>query len=299
MANTFTGMTHTNIAQRMLSALVKALIPLSGFTRDYSDEVSAQGEAFTINMVGDPGAAGSLSGTHSGSRITAGSADTSTTPKNGTMDQDPVSGFHLTDREAASLADGVVSQLVQRKFDLHARSVAKHVLDYVFNLLTFANVGEGTNVGAATGFTFDNLSLLKATLLDAGWSEEEITVALQPVYAAYLEIDNSDAFKNKFVFPIVKAPTLPVAGSTPATENLIGFAATPDSIGIATRVVEPQSMQGIEHFEIVQDPVTGLAIGYRATAYDGVVYHTMDLLYGAIVADGARVHPLRSAESGN
>lgn len=302
MANSFTGLVYTNIAQRILTELVKMLAPLRAFTTDFSADVAMQSEAVTTNIVVDPGVASSLSGTHSNSRITAASADTSVTPVTISMDQDPVSGFHVTDREAARIADGIFTQLVARKVSLHARAVALHVLNYVYNLMTYANYGEGTNVGAPAGFTYDDLADLEGTLVAAGFPPAEageVALLLKPTYVAALKKDNMAAFKDLEIYPVINTPTMPPSGGTPASENLIGAAALPESLGIATRVVEPQSMQGIEHFEIVQDPETGLAIAYRATVHDGVIYHTCDLLYGAKKLDGSKLHPLRSDASGN
>lgn len=311
--NTWSGTYATQIAQRGFSAFIKKLLPLRVFTTDFSPTVAQAGDSFTTRVTPAAAAAGDLTDTHSGSRLTAAAEGTTTIAVNGTLNQEPISGFHLTDTEYALIGAGVWSDTLMRKIDQHAFSVANAILNYVFNLITAASYSANTGVGAASAFDLADIMTLDATLADAGWpiDGEDVGLVLKPTYLANLKqdagvVDMSASGLNVVrggfaqgtkidIFNVYQAPTLPPAGGTPASENLVGFACTPDAIAIANRMVAPQAPDQLAAYEVMTDPDTGLTMVYRADYYDGTLYHTFEALFGAVKANGEAIHRLVSS----
>ena len=119
MANTNSGMVYENVAQQGLSTFVDALIPITAFTLDLSDEVREQG--FVVNTRIVPaitGAVGDLTDTHTGV-YTDAIDDYGTTKVAVTMGSEPIIGFHLTDKEMMEIGSGVMSDTVNRLIQAH------------------------------------------------------------------------------------------------------------------------------------------------------------------------------------
>lgn len=312
-ANTFNGTAATQVANMGFSAFLERLLPLRIFTTDFSDEVSQKGTGFTTRLVGNA-VAGDLQDDYSGSRRTAAAVATTTTAIQGTLSEQPCSGFHLTDEEVAQMGTGVVSDMLARKIRKHGYAVANEVLDYVFNLLTAASYAASTTVGAASAFDLADVVNLDATLAEAGWPVDipgEIGLVLKPSYLANLKLDSGvidlsasgipvvqqgfQQGRQVDVFSVYQSSTLPPSGGTPESENLVGFAATPDAMAMAMRVVKPQAPERLVDFRVMKDEETGITMVYRADYSDGQMYHTFETLFGAVKANGSAAHRLKSA----
>jgi len=314
MANTWNGMTFTNIAQRGFSAFKKRLVSLRAFTTDFSDDVAQQGDTVSTRIIPAASAAQDLQDDHSGDRSDA-AGNTTTTARSVTLNQQPISGFHLTDEEAAKIAAGVWNDTLIRKIESHGYAVANHMLAYVFNLITASNFSNLAFTGLASTFDLDDVMDINAVLAAAGWPvDDELAIAmvLNPSYRTALKKDGAiqdlsksgidgvisrGALDQVDIFRLYQAATLPPSGGTPASENLVGFVATPDSIAIAQRVVMPQDVGDLLHFEVMEDPETGANVVYRAW-YDrayGKVNHTFETLYGAAKGNTEALQRIRSA----
>lgn len=304
-ANNFSGLFFVNLSQKVFSELKKAIAPFQIFTTDFSSDAAQQGESVKTNIVPLAGAAGSLSATYDSSYIAAAQAGgKSTTPVEIVMNQDPVSGFYITDREAAAIAAGIFSASTMEMIREHVYSIVLHMQNYIFNLLIAANFPAYRTVGAATAFDLDEVIDLEGQMLDLGFPGMDtmrVGLILKTAYFTALKKDKAIqdlsasgiAVAEKGTLyrvngaPVHAAPGLPPAGGTAATETLVGFAGLSKALGIATRIVQPQVMNDIAHFEVMTDPETGFSAAYRATAHDGKLNHTVDLLYGAKKLVGA------------
>jgi hypothetical protein len=313
MGNTWNGMTFTNIAQRGFSAFVKRLVALRAFTTDFSAEAKEQGTVVTTRVVPAAAAAKDLQTDHTGDRSKA-AGDTTTTPINVTLNQQPISGFHLTDEEAKIIGSGVWNDTLSRKIDMHGYSVANHMLNYVFGLITAENFPSVAFTGGGSTFDLDDVIDINAALALAGWPVDIdglIAMVLQPAYRGALKKDGAiqDLSKSGIdgvisrgsldrvdIFRLYQAASLPPAGGTPAAEHLTGFVATPDALAVVQRIVEPQDQNDLMAFEVLTDDETGASIAYRAW-YDrnlGKVNHTFETLYGASVAKAEALQRIRS-----
>jgi len=310
MANTWGGMTYTNIVQTAIRAFSSKLIALKAFTLDLEPTRATQGEVIGTRVVPAASAASDLHDTHSGSRAAA-AGDITTTAVTVTLNQNPIEGFHLTDEEAAKIGDGVWEDTKDGLIETTAHSVAESMLNYVFNLITNANFSTIVHTGAASAFDLDDVVDIRTTLKKAGWPMQRTKLVLDADYVGALQKDNAIQDRSASGIPVaetgelprvnglplLEAETLPPSGGTPESENLTGFVCTPSCMAIAARVIEPQAPDKLEWFEVIVEPETGLPIVYRAW-YDpdeGKILHTFELWYGASVAYSTALQRIRSS----
>jgi len=312
MSNTWNGMTFTNIAQRGITTLRKALAPLQAFTTDFSTDVQAQGTVVTTRIVPSATAPTDLVDDDS-STYTSVVDDQTTTAVTVTLDPHPITGFALTDSEAQNIGDGVWADTSMRLVDAHVYAIANEILAASFDLVTNANYSTAAFVGSASTFDADDCADIRTTAVNAGWNmgDDSNTMVLQPNYWASLLKDNAiqdrgasgaDALQSGDLprlsgFKMIEAPTLPTASSTAASENLVGFIARPDAIAIAMRGVDTQDRSRFLHYEILQDDVTGAVMTYSVlwTEAKRRVEHIFEALYGVSKAQGASLKRITSA----
>lgn len=313
MSNSWAA-TYTNIARAAFTAFLAKLVPIRVFTTDFSSEVATQGTVVNARLIPVAGAAGDLTGDHSGSRFAA-AADTTVTELPITLNQQPIKGFNLTDEEFNSIRGDILSDTVQRKIITTTNSVGNAVLNYIFNLITAANFPAVAFTGGPATFDLDDVIDINTVLADAGWPVDQdlaIAMVLKSAYRASLKKDNAiqdlsksgipdvirrGALDQVDVFRVVQAATLPPAAGTPASENLVGFVATPEALGVAMRPVKSQAPDRLEHEEIMIDDESGIIMVYRV-AYDpdtGKLYHTIETLFGAAKGKAASLQRIRSA----
>ncbi len=305
MANAFNGMTFTNIARRGFRAFNAALAPLFAFTTDFSNEV-VQGTVVTtrITPVSDAAVDLQTGTTIPGDREdTAVVKDITTTPVTVTLNQQPATGFTLSDDEAIKIGSGVWEDTKNNLIINKAYAVAKHMLDYVFNLITNANFSGAVHTGAASAWDLDDIvdigvalkgthkwqvngddGILGSMVLDSSyWGATKKDNAIQDVSASGIPVVRTGTVNKVDQFALYEAPTLPPAAGTPASENLTGFVAKPSAIAIAMRIVESQARDKLMHFEVMTDPITGVTLVYSAHYHTGLrkVYHIFEAWYGA------------------
>ena len=151
MANTWNGMTFTNIARTGFRAFNSRLISLGVFTTDFSSDLAEQGTVVNTRIVPVQGAAVDLqTGTSdTGNREdTAVIGDQTTTAVAVTLNQQPIRGFAITDEEAGAIGRGVWQDTRNKLITQTAYQVADSVVNYCFNLITNANFSTAISVAA-------------------------------------------------------------------------------------------------------------------------------------------------------
>jgi hypothetical protein len=301
MANAWNGMTFTNIAQRGFSAFKQRLVSLRVFSTDFSMDAKEQGDTVTTRLVPAASAAVDLQSEPIGGNRDLIVGASTTTAVSVALNQQPASGFYITDEEAGMIGAGVWNDTLMRKVESHGYAVANACLSYVFNLLTGANYASKKIIGAASAFDLDDVLDINADLADAGWPvdvENACAMVLKPSYRTALKKDGAiqdlsksgisgvisrGALDRVDIFNLHQSATLPPAGGTPATEKLVGFVATPDAVAIVQRVVQPQDPSDLLHFEVMQDAESGITLVYRAYYVRGTgkVNHIFETLFGA------------------
>lgn len=318
MANTWNGMTFTNIARMGFKAFTARLAPLNVFATDFSDEMRDQGNVVNTRIVPVSQAAVDLqTGTAvAGKRSDANVIeDTNTSTVAVTLNQQPITGFFLTDEEAHEIGTGVWQDTRTKLLQNKAFAVADFMLDYCFNLVTAASYGAAVHTGAASAFDLDDVVDIGTSLEESSsWKfMGEESLVLKPSYVGALKKDgaiqdlsasgipivqNGDLDRYQVDrFRIVSAPTLPPAAGTPASENLVGMACKPAGIACAMRAVRAQATDKLMAYEVMTDPETGATLVYRAW-YDedfGKVYHTFETLFGASVGQAEALKRIVSA----
>ena len=306
MANAWNGMTADNIARLSIATLEKSLVPLAVFATDLSTDIQDQGTTVSTRVVPAATASTDLVDAESGSYATV-TDDQSTTAVQVTLDPHPVTGFHLTDSEAQSIAAGVWSSTSEKLVKTHVRGIAEDVLDSAFALILNANYGAASLTSSAANFDSDDVADLRAVAVAAGWDMEDAWLVLNPDYYAALLKDNaisdfsssqSDALRSGKLprlssFKVIEAPTLP--GNS---QNLTGFIATTGGVAVAMRGVDIQDRSSFLHYEIMQGDVVGAVITYSAV-YTATttrrVDHIFEALYGVKVAQAACIKRIVSA----
>ena len=319
MANTWGGMTFTNIARQGFKAYNAALTKMFGvFATDFSSDVADQGTIVQTRIVPVADAAVDL---QTGVAGTAGDRedsniikDITTTAVTVTLNQQPIAGFALTDEEAMQIGSGVWADTKNKILEQKAYQVALHLWNYVNNLITNANYSTAVHVGAASAFDVDDVftatALLKGTYkwnLDLG----DASMVLNSDYIAALQKDNALQDKSASGKNIsedgvlgmvgglktVEAPGLPPSGGTPASENLTGYIAKPAGVAVAMRAVASQATDKLVAYRVMSDPVTGATLVYRCWYKDayGKLFHTFETLYGASVGQAEALKRITSA----
>jgi len=307
MANTWAGMTFTNIARRGISTLEKMLIPMAGFSLDLSADVAPQGKIVSTRIVPAATAPTDLVDDESGSYASVVDNQV-TTAVTVTLDPHPVTGFGLTDTEAQEIGAGVWSDTLGRLVDTHARAIGNAVLNSLFALITNSNYGAAALTTAASAFDADDVADLRNTAVTAGYDMNANPVlVLNPDYYAALLKDNaiqdaSASGSNAALtlgglpllsgFGVIEAPTLPSN-----SENLVGYIAEPSAMAIAMRGVDTQSRGDFLGYEIVQNNPTGAVLTASASFNRATrtVDYVFEALYGVKKAQGAALKRIVSA----
>lgn len=304
MANTWNGMTFSNIARTGFAAFNTVMTRIANvFATDFSDQVP-QGTVVSTRIVPVSSAAVDLqtgvAGTAGDREDTNIITDVTTTAIDVTLNQQPICGFKLTDEEAMQIGSGVWEDTRSKLISQKGYATAYAVWKYCVNLVTNANYSTAIHTGAASAFDLDDVVDIKAACKKThAWDFEtsKPSLVLNSDYVGALEKDNaiqdlsasgsdvamSGNLRRVSGLPLVEAPGLPPSGGTPASENLTGFISFPSAIAVAMRVVESQATDKLMWFQVLTDPQTGATMVYRAWYKEafGTVYHTFETLFGA------------------
>lgn len=301
MSNTWNGMVTTNIAREGFDALLKALVPLDAFTRDFSTDIP-QGNKVQSRIV-PASAVGDLVDTYSSDYSNAALGTTTATVEV-TLNKRPVAGFNLTDTEAQEISVGVWSDTARRIVRTKAYAVAKSFLDSVFANITIANYSANSTVTVAS-FDEDDVVDLREAAIEAGWvhaPENSVLMVNPALYASLLKADlikdysasQSDALRSGQLpslagFRVIEAPTLPNN-----SEGLVGFIAQADALAVAIRGVQTQAAGDFIDFQVMQDDVTGIVMTYACWFDRNVrkVNHTFEVYGGSAKANTSALRRL-------
>src|SRR3990167_4210874 len=304
MANTWNSMTFTNIARTGFKAFVKRLAPMGVVCTDFSPDVADQGTIIATRITPVSTAAvdlqtGGASGDREHSTVIE---DITTTSVSVTLNQQPIAGFALTDEEANEIGSGVLEDTRSKIIANKAFAVANFVVDYCFELITLANYNDpAESIIAAAAFDMDDVVDLGVTASETGWPTDRNYLVLAPTYLGALKKDNQiqdfsasgiPVVRDGLIprldrFGLVEAPTLADAAVYGGTEDLRGFACTPDAMACAMRAVRSQATDRLEAYEVMTDPDSGVTLVYRSWYKPGTgkLYHTFETLFGASKAN--------------
>lgn len=275
-ANTFTTLTHTVLAQRAMEAFTYTLQPLRAFSTNFSAEAAQRGDKIKVMFTSAADAAADWAGSYVVQDADAEGKDIS-------LDKRKYVSWGLT-------TDEIVTQ-PQIQLDTFAiqkgNKLALGMLQDVWSLLTEANYGNSAITTTASGgdqlvvtaanFDLDEVSWLYAACSLDNWPQMPRSLILSIPYYAQLfresEVIGTEGLASSNPSMLREAEIRRLMGfdiyetnaiSATATDNVTGFAAHPDGILVANRVLIPET--GIPNrpaVNVMTDPGTGVSIVQR------------------------------------
>jgi len=295
MANTLNGINLAAVAEQSLDYLSTQFHPLRAFARDFSDEISGQGESVTTRVPSSM-TASDLSSGHTASDVTS-------TAKTITLNKFKGYSMAFTDMEVSKSGnfDWLSSVFLAPALEVTLDAVMDDLLALVLNANYSAN-----EVITAANFDADEVADLAADLTTAKVPKSERALILPPSYYASVQKDaivqdassygaasavQENAAQRVHGFSLYEYTGIPTN-----SENLAAIALHPSALLLAARTPAAPADGSVNVQDIV-DPSTGLPIQLR-TFYDNVAgkhYLTMGVLYGVAVGNGAALKRIKSA----
>ena len=298
MANAITNMTHTLLAERIFNAFVAKITPATRFSSNFSEAETQRGDSVKVPFVSTQDAAGDF--------VAANGyvmQDADAEGKDVTINKRKYVSWALTTEEIANNPQLSMDMFVEQK----AFQLAKAFLQDIWSVITNANYGAAAHTGLAANFDSDDVIDISTICDTADWPEFMRSLVLKETYYGNLLKDAgiSDAsalgtasavqegvLPRLSGFDVMKSTLIP--GNS---ENLVGFAAHPDAIFLASRVLRPEDPSGIISFETMTDPETGISAAYREwTSPDSdETKRVLEFNYGYLVGNATAIKRIVSA----
>lgn len=273
MANTFTTLTNTILAQKALEAFVYAMTPVRAFATNFSAEAVQRGDKVKVLFVNSADAALDFSGTYTAQDVTAEGKDI-------TINQRKYVSWTLTTDELATQPQLELERFAAQK----GNALAKAVLADIWSQITGANYGTVLHTGPGVGgdhiheavadFDTDSVALIKNMCDEENWPEMGRSLVISPG-ADYGLMKDSDVIgtagydassvlrtgRTGQIFGFDKY----VSNFIPSnSENYYGFACVPDGMLVAMRTLIPEAnVANRPTVEVLSDPVSGISIVMR------------------------------------
>jgi len=295
MANTLGGINLAQISEQSLDYLSTQFHPLRAFARDFSDDISGQGESVTTRVPSSMTASDLSAG--------YGASDVTSTAKTVTLNKFKGYSMAFTDMEVSKAGnfDWLSSVFLAPALEVTLDAV----MDDLLALVTNANYSSNEVITAAN-FDADEVADLAGDLTTAKVPKSERALILPPSYYSSLQKDaiiqdasgygsaagvQENAAQRVHGFDVYEYTGIPTN-----SENLAGIALHPSALILAARTPAGPADGGVEVQDIV-DPSTGLPIQLR-TFYDNVAgkhYLTMGVLYGVGTGNSGALKRVKSA----
>jgi len=294
MSNTLGGINLAQIAEQSLDYLSTQFHPLRAFARDFSDDISGQGESVTTRVPSSMTASDLSAG--------YGASDVTSTAKTVTLNKFKGYSMAFTDMEVSKAGnfDWLSSVFLAPALEVTLDAVMDDLLALVLN----ANYSSNEVITSAN-FDADEVADLAGDLTTAKVPKSERALILPPSYYSSLQKDaiiqdasgygsavgvQENAAQRVHGFDVYEYTGIPAN-----SENLAGVALHPSALILAARTPAAPADGNVETQDIVDS--TGLPIQLR-TFYDAVAgkhYLTMGVLYGVGVGNGAALKRIKSA----
>lgn len=187
--------------------------------------------------------------------------------------------------------------------------LAADVVADILSVVTLANFGAAVFTGAASTFDADDVAAIQQVCDEAEWPEVFRSLILKPAYNTALVTDN--AIQAEYAYgstdPIREGriPRLNGFGVVPANgipanaQNLVGMAVYPSAIAVGFSPITPaESVRKLlTHYEVLEDPDTGIILEYRAWGDPDSDSHkeVIECNYGYAVGETAALKRIVSA----
>jgi hypothetical protein len=222
-----------------------------------------------------------------------------------------MASFHITEEQSmATPTDAFEAQAVECAYAL-----AAGVQNTVFNAITLANFGSTENTDeytiAAGSFDTDAVAHIRqiCTKTNKWRPDKSRALVLDGAYIANLLKDSAVVDLSASGMSALQTGSIAklmgfdiyennlVVGSTPGTgENLVGFAALPQCLGVAVRPVVVLS-DAYDFADVATDPESKISMSYRrwVNTATGDLWGTFTVLMGVGKVDASALVAVRSA----
>ena len=298
MATINSALNDKLLAQTALEAFTADLLPLSVFTTSYSNEVVRRGATVEVPLIAN---------------LTATTFDNSYESTGGTMnnvsisvDKHQIVTVSLSDTEYSKSSVAEITKFATQQ----GRALAQAVLTSVFNLFvtTASSAAQYTaTVTGASAFTLTNARALRKALSDDKVPLTDRSLILDSaLYDSLLSQSNlldASQFGIRDTIAEARVPRLlgmNVYESIILPSNSItlkGLAVHPNSVAVAIRALEPQAPSEYLAASVVNDPQSGVTLGYRRhyapssgrhfVSFECVFGHSRAITAGAKLITGA------------
>src|SRR6266481_683928 len=291
MANVFTNTGSVILTTAALEAFTAALQPIKSFASDFSAAASAKGTAVRVTFIPTQADAIDFAGDYTANPgSTASGVDIP-------INRQKFVSWQLTDLEA-SLNQLVRIEMFGRQYGF---KLGKAVLQDIWSIVTLSNYGAAVFTGASATFDSDTVVDIDSALDLVFWPDMDRKLILNNTY--YNSLIKDPSVKQAQAIGMAGAATPIQSGHLPNLlgievfesmlvptngENLVGFAAMPDAMGVAMRYLQPQEA----NLYYQAAPVTnesGMTLGFR-DFYDnksGTRWQVLEANYGFKVINPA------------
>jgi hypothetical protein len=283
MPNTLTNVKDIKVAQRALMPFTANLLPVTAFSTDFSPLPADKLDTVRVPLVGAPSTSSDFAGDY------AANADSTVTVVPVTLNRHKYKTVHVTAKESAETAMGVLETLVEAA----AQQLAQDVLVDIFGCITAANFGApGITALAATAFDYKKVLSLREACGNAKMPPNPRSLVLDSGYYTSMLADDivAKSFNLNLNAPAVTEGMVKrIAGfnlhettliPSDHAEKLVGFAAHSSAVAVAMRYLQP--VAEYQESGAVTDPATGMTFGYlRFTdTRSNKIFVTLECLYG-------------------
>jgi len=267
--------------QEALQAFVAGLTPTNAFSRDFSGETNAKGDAIYVPRVD------AITSTTFNQSYTVGGGTINTITVN--LDQHRIAPMDLTDVQQLNSSAAKIDNMARQA----GKSLAKMVLQDIWSVITTATFGAATVTTATANYNKDVLRTFRKALASNDVDMDMISwIGNVDCYDSLLSDDNiahsnlyggSEAIRDGNI-PRVIGMDIYESNVIPLNSiSLCAFATHPDAIAIAMRGFQDVVPSGAyEAFETATDDESGITMTYRRH-YDpnvGKMYGNFECLFG-------------------
>lgn len=279
---TLTNLNDTIFAQNALEAFVRELAPLSAFSTSYSAEAERKGSAVIVPLVS------ALTATTFNSDYEVGGGTMTGVTVN--LDKHFIVSVDLTDVQAANSSSADLEKFGRQG----GAALATAIITDIFGLVTSANFGTAVITTAAANFNYTQANLLRKRVTALNMPRENRSLFLDGDSCEALLNDSSikASFATSLAESMVNGAIPRVAGFSlrelqiiPTVDGQYAFAVHPSAIAVAVRYLQPQAPGEYLEVRRLDDPNTGLTIGYRRhySTKTGRHYLNLEAIWGRAV----------------
>ena len=293
----YSGYDFTVIAQEALMPFASHILPITSFTKNFSDRQVNLGAAVQVPIITADGSGSTFNNSSNNYEDVDGDTVVLTNLEIGTHRKVT---FAVTDVELGQY--DVLKELAMAK----GIELAKGTVTTLMNQITSGNFSTEVYTGAASAFDTDDMADCWSAADTAGWGMRRSAVLNNSFYTNMLKDDDLKNYLNSQTTDVLREAKIPrVAGFDlfsssflPSnSDSLAGFICDPSAIAIGTAVIKPISTETMISYDLVTDPMSGITLAQRVhySNETGQIFITLEFGFGYKVMRGAALQRITTA----